>query len=182
MNARKVKVKSFRVIDGIDAWEDLESQLAALEKTARKPPADPSAIGDDAVTTSSSPEAKAKYLDEAADRIRKAVAAAQNLGDKEKQIAADQAARAIERARDLQRSLVAPGVAVAYGAADKLDKAEEAAKKLIPWYAAIGVVTWIVLGVAAYFVIDSAKSGTTQRRTDRYTKTVARGARKAGAL
>jgi hypothetical protein len=159
MSARKVKVRSFRVIDGIDPWEDLASQLDALEKTARKPPSSPEAIGDDTVTTESTADAKAKFLDDAAERIQKAVSAARKLGDKERQVAADQAARAIERARDLQRALVAPGVAVAYGAADKLNAAEEAAKKLVPWYAAIGVVTWIVVVAGVYLIYETQKKG-----------------------
>jgi benzoyl-CoA reductase/2-hydroxyglutaryl-CoA dehydratase subunit BcrC/BadD/HgdB len=158
MNARKVKVKTFRVIDGIDPWEDLESQIAALEKTARKPP---TTDGDDAaaVTTASDDDAKTKYLDEAAERIRKAVANAQKLGNKEKQIAADQAARAIERARDLQRALVMPTANAAYSAAQTLDKAEQAAKDLVPWYLAIGGVMWVAIGVAVFVIYEAQKKG-----------------------
>jgi hypothetical protein len=155
MKARKVKA-SFRVIDGIDAWADLESQISALERFTR-------VAGDDAApiaTQSSDDDAKAKYLDGAAKRIKDAVASAQNLGAREKQIAADQAARAIEHARDLQRSLVAPGVSVATGTADKLRQAEEAAKKLVPWYLAMGAVLWIGVAVAAYLIYtEQKKSG-----------------------
>jgi predicted NBD/HSP70 family sugar kinase len=159
MNARKVKVKTFRVIDGIDPWEDLESQIAALEKIARKPPTTATAGDDAAVTAASSDDAKTKYLDEAAERIRKAVANAAKLGDREKQIAADQAARAIARARELARAVVEPGVKASYAAAETLDKAETAAKSLVPWYLAIGGVMWVAIGVAVFVIYEAQKKG-----------------------
>ena len=159
MNARKVKVKTFRVIDGIDPWEDLESQIAALEKIARKPPTTATEGDDAAVTAASSDDAKTKYLDEAAERIRKAVANAAKLGDREKQIAADQAARAIARARELARAVVEPGVKASYAAAETLDKAETAAKSLVPWYLAIGGVMWVAIGVAVFVIYEAQKKG-----------------------
>jgi CHASE3 domain sensor protein len=177
MKAKKVKA-SFRVIDGIDPWSDLESQLDALERFTR-------IAGDEAApiaTASSDDQTKAQYLASAAQRISDAVKSAKNLSDKEKAIAADQATRAIEKARDLQRALVAPGVSVATGTADKLRQAEAAAKALVPWYLAIGALAWLAIGVVAFVIYDSAKSGKTQRRTERMRAPVVRGARKAGVL
>ncbi len=177
MNARKVKA-SFRVIDGIDPWSDLESALENLERFTR-------VSGDDSapIATQSSDDAtKANYIDSAAQRISDAVKSAKNLSDKERAIAADQATRAIEKARDLQRSIVTPGVNVATNTADKLRQAEAAAKGLVPWYLAMGALAWLAIGVVAFVIYDSAKSGKTQRRVDAMRAPVVRGARKAGVL
>ena len=152
MKARKVK-STFRVIDGIDPWTELESEVSRLESISR-------VAGDDASvvpSSASSDETKATYLGSIADRIKQAAQKASALGDKERKIAADQAASAIEKARDLQRAIVKPGVDTAYAAADKIDRAEEAVKKLVPWYLAIGVVAWIAIGIIVYEIWESAQ-------------------------
>ena len=152
MKARKVK-STFRVIDGIDPWTELESEVSRLEAISR-------VAGDDAsvVPTSASSDAdKGAFLGNIADRIKQAAQKASALGDKERKIAADQAASAIEKARDLQRAIVKPGVDTAYSAADKLDRAEAAVKSLVPWYLAIGVVAWIAIGIVAYEIWQSTK-------------------------
>ena len=177
MKARKVKARVLRVIDG-DDWTILALEVSRLETIARAP----RIAGDDATPSDTSDDAtKAGYLDKAADRIRDALERAKNLGDKEKQIAADQATRAIESARELALKLATgPQVAIAKQVQGKLDAAAEVAKTIVPWYLAIGVATWIAIGVGAWLVFSSAKSGRTTRRVNRMTGAVRRGARRAG--
>lgn len=150
MRARKVKARVLRVIDGIDPWEDLNVEVTRLETIAR------SSVAGDAspplVTTSSTDDDKTKYLDAAAQRIRDALEAAQKLDAKGKQYASEQALRAVEKAKELAHTLAMPQASAAAWVSRKLEKAEEAAKSLVPWYIGIGVVTWIVVGVAAYML------------------------------
>jgi len=113
-------------------------------------------------------EGHVSYLEMAEQKVRNAWDKAQELDDAAKKRVRDKAAAALDTAKDLakdvEKGLQTTGGAVHDRAVAIKEKLKKTASDVVPWYLAMGVATWVVIGGALYFVFkDEGRRETTKR-------------------
>lgn len=165
-------------VSNAKVWEKLQPLMPQHVAAAA---ADASATPTPAATDA---EGHVSYLETAEQKIRNAWDKVKDLDDAAKKKTREKAKEALDTAKDLakdvEQGLRATGGAVHVRAVAVKNKLIDTAKEIVPWYLAIGIGTWVVIGGVLYLAFNSAKSGDTQRRYDSQRETVVRGARSAG--
>lgn len=120
----------------------------------------------DAAATAATPaatdaEGHVSYLEMAEQKVRNAWDKAQELDAAAKKKTREKAAAALDTAKDLakdvEQGLRAGGGAIHDRAVAIKEKLKDTAKEIAPWYLAIGVGTWLLIGGVAWFVYEEQK-------------------------
>jgi len=101
-------------------------------------------------------EGHVSYLETAEQKIRNAWDKVKDLDDSAKKKTREKAAEALdtakELAKDVESGLRTTGGAVHDRAVAIKEKLKNTAKEIVPWYVALGVGTWVLIGGVLYFV------------------------------
>lgn len=137
-------------------WDTLSEQLMALDFAAGKTVAKPLDVqGDD------DDAAHLDMLDDAAERVRKAWKKVEDADAAAKKRVQAAARDVLDTGKGLAEGIIRhlphtiAAEALAERAQEVKDKLRDTAKAVLPWYLAIGVGTWIVVGVGAYLLLES---------------------------
>jgi hypothetical protein len=143
-------------------WDTLSSQLMALDFASGanvSTPLDLSGDADDAAS-------HLDTLDNAADKVRAAWKRVQNGADAEKKKVQHAARDVLDTSKALTEEVIRhlPHTVAAQALNDRATqvatKLKQTAKDVLPWYLAVGMGMWILIGVGAYLYLEREEKRT----------------------